>query len=182
MELYLIRHPRPDVAPGVCYGQTDVGLAESAADVAERLKPLLPANYRLHSSPLQRAHRLATEFGTPTVDARLQEISFGQWEGQSFESLGDAINDWSKDPMNFRPPGGETPLEMAARVRDWMEAALDPEAPAHVVVGHGGPLRVIAGQLLGLAPDRWLSLDFACGQATRLDIHAWGVTLKWFNR
>nr|HQU90284.1 phosphoglycerate mutase [Denitromonas sp.] len=41
---------------------------------------------------------------------------------------------------------------------------------------------VIAGQLLGLAPDRWLSLDFACGQATRLDIHAWGVTLKWFNR
>ena len=60
--------------------------------------------------------------------------------------------------------------------------ALDPEAAAHVVVGHGGPLRVIAGQLLGLAPDRWLSLDFACGQATRLDIHAWGVALKWFNR
>ena len=28
MELYLIRHPRPQVAPGVCYGQTDLGLAE----------------------------------------------------------------------------------------------------------------------------------------------------------
>ena len=27
MELYLIRHPRPDVAPGTCYGQTDLGLA-----------------------------------------------------------------------------------------------------------------------------------------------------------
>ncbi|HMV17720.1 MAG TPA: phosphoglycerate mutase, partial [Rhodocyclaceae bacterium] len=43
MELHLIRHPRPDVAPGVCYGQTDVGLAESAAAVAARLRPLLPA-------------------------------------------------------------------------------------------------------------------------------------------
>ena len=95
MELYLIRHPRPDVAPGVCYGQTDVGLAESATDVAERLKPLLPADYRLHSSPLQRAHRLATELGEPAVDPRLQEISFGQWEGQTFESIGDAIDDWN---------------------------------------------------------------------------------------
>ena len=33
MELYLIRHPRPQVAPGVCYGQTDLGLAEPAAEV-----------------------------------------------------------------------------------------------------------------------------------------------------
>ena len=38
MELYLIRHPRPQVAPGVCYGQTDLGLAEPAAEVAERLR------------------------------------------------------------------------------------------------------------------------------------------------
>ena len=54
MELYLIRHPRPQVAPGVCYGQTDLGLAEPAAEVAERLRPLLPAGFALHT-------RLATE-------------------------------------------------------------------------------------------------------------------------
>ncbi len=182
MELYLIRHPRPDVAPGTCYGQTDVGLAESAAEVAERLAPLLPADYQLHSSPLQRAHQLAKALGAPKVDERLKEVSFGDWEGQRFEAIGSAIDDWSKDPMNFRPPNGETPLEMAQRVRQWMGEHLDPDAGAHVVIGHGGPLRVIAGQLLGLPPDRWLSLDFACSHATRLDVHGWGVMLKWFNR
>ena len=182
MELYLIRHPRPDVAPGVCYGQSDVDIAESAARVAERLRPLLPETYALHSSPLQRAHKLAVELGAPQVDDRLKEVSFGAWEGQTFEAIGDAIEAWSQDPMNFRPPEGETPLEMATRVREWMSATLDPDAPAHVVVGHGGPLRVIAGQLLGLPPDRWLALDFACGHATRIDVHAWGVMLKWFNR
>lgn len=182
MELHLIRHPRPDVPAGVCYGQSDVGLAESAAEVAARLRAHLPDTFALHSSPLQRARRLASELGTPTLDARLKEVSFGAWEGRTFEAIGDAIDEWSKDPMNFRPPDGETPLEMAARVREWMTDALDPAHEAHVIVAHGGPLRVIAGHLLGLPPERWLTLDFACGQVTRLDVHGWGVTLKWFNR
>jgi len=182
MELALIRHPRPDVAPGICYGRSDVGIADSVAEVAERLRPLLPDRFVLHSSPLQRARLLADALGTPQLDDRLMEVSFGDWEGQSFEAIGSAIDDWSKDPMNFRPPNGETPLEMAQRVRHWMGEQLDPEAEAHVIVAHGGPLRVIAGQLLGLPPDRWLSLDFACGHATRLDVHSWGVMLKWFNR
>ena len=182
MELHLIRHPRPDVPPGVCYGQIDVGLAESPADVAARLRPHLPDRFVLHSSPLQRAQKLAAELGTPTLDVRLKEVSFGAWEGQTFEAIGDAIDDWSKDPMNFRPPDGETPREMSTRVREWMADALDPEHDAHVVVAHGGPLRVIAGHLLALPPERWLALDFACGQVTRLDVRGWGVTLKWFNR
>ena len=83
MELYLIRHPRPQVAPGVCYGQTDLGLAEPAAEVAERLRPLLPADFTLHASPLARARLLAEALGTPRLDARLQEIHFGDWEGRS---------------------------------------------------------------------------------------------------
>ena len=182
MELHLIRHPRPDVAAGTCYGQTDVALAEAADTVAERLRALLPEAYQLHASPLRRALELAEALGTPTVDPRLMEVNFGDWEGQTFEAIGDAMDDWAKDPMNFRPPNGETPLEMAQRVRHWMSQHLDPEAGAHVVVAHGGPLRVIAGQLLGLPPDRWLALGFACGQVTRIDVHAWGVMLKWFNR
>jgi len=182
MELYLIRHPRPDVAPGTCYGRSDVGLAESPAEVAARLRPHLPSRYQLHASPLQRARRLADELGEAALDERLTEVSFGDWEGQPFDAIGSAMDEWSKDPMNFRPPNGETPLEMAQRVRQWMEECLDPDAEAHVVVGHGGPLRVIAGQLLGLPPDRWLSLDFAFGQVTRFDVYGWGVMLKWFNR
>lgn len=183
MELHLIRHPRPDVPPGVCYGQADVGLAEDASDVAARLRPLLPVDYVLHASPLARARLLAEALGTPVLDARLKEIHFGDWELRSYADIGTAIDAWADDPLGFRAPGGESARDMSARVLHWLDAlrAAAPAAPV-VVVAHGGPLRAIAGHLLGLPPERWLGLDFACGHVTRIDLEDWGVVLKWFNR
>jgi alpha-ribazole phosphatase len=29
VKLHLIRHPQPDVAPGLCYGASDVGVSEA---------------------------------------------------------------------------------------------------------------------------------------------------------
>ena len=203
MQLHLIRHPRPAVEPGICYGQTDIGLAECPAAVAERLRPLLPESFALHASPLARARLLAEALGTPRLDARLKEIDFGDWEGRSFTAIGSAIDDWAADPLGFRAPGGESPNEMAARVLQWLgettgnggqtpisaemgEIGVCPPFPpfpdALVVVAHGGPLRAIAGHLLGMPPERWIGLDFGCGQVTRLDVEDWGVVLKWFNR
>lgn len=183
MQLHLIRHPRPAIEPGICYGQSDIGLAESALEVATRLKPLLPDAYTVHASPLLRARLLAEALGTPTLDERLKEIHFGDWEGRSFESIGSAIDDWAADPLGFRAPGGESAREMTARVLHWL-STLQLSAPTDpvVVVAHGGPLRAIAGHLLGLPPERWLGLDFGCGQVTRLDVESWGVVLRWFNR
>ena len=183
MQLHLIRHPRPAIEPGICYGQSDIGLAESAVEVATRLKPLLPDAYTVHASPLLRARLLAEALGTPTLDERLKEIHFGDWEGRSFESIGSAIDEWADDPLGFRAPGGESAREMSARVLHWL-SALQLSAPTEpvVVVAHGGPLRAIAGHLLGLPPERWLGLDFGCGQVTRLDVESWGVVLRWFNR
>lgn len=183
MELYLIRHPLPDVEPGVCYGQLDVGIAEPTAPIGERLRPMLPEHYELYASPLSRARLLAEEFGPPRLDERLKEISFGEWEGKPFGSLGELLSLWADDPLGFKAPDGESVREMAARVHHWMDEVLTPsQASAIVVVAHGGPLRAIAGRLLGVPAKRWLGLDFACGALTRLDITEWGALLKWFNR
>lgn len=183
MELYLIRHPKPDVAPDVCYGQLDVGLAEPAQAAADRLAPLLPASFDLHASPLFRARALAEALGRPRLDVRLKEMHFGDWEGLSFEAIGTALDGWVANPMGFAAPGGESPASMAARAHHWLTdiQATTPERP-QVVVAHGGPLRAIAGHLLGLPPERWLGLDFACGQLTRLDLHPWGALLRGFNQ
>jgi alpha-ribazole phosphatase len=183
MELHLIRHPRPAVAPGICYGRLDLDLAESATAVAARLRPLLPAAFELHASPLARARLLADELGTPRLDARLQEMHFGAWEGRSFDAIGAAIDEWAADPLGFRAPGGESAQEMARRALHWLDEQLaaTPAQPL-VVVAHGGPLRAIAGNLLGLPAERWLALDFGCGQVSRLDVESWGVVLRWFNR
>lgn len=183
MELHLIRHPRPDIAPGTCYGSSDIALVEPASVAAARLAPLLPQTFELHASPLQRARLLAEALGTPRIDARLAEMHFGEWELQRYEALGTAIDAWAEDPLGFRAPGGESSTEMAERVLDWL-ADLQATAPggAVVVVAHGGPLRVIAGHLLGVPREHWLGLDFAFAHSTRIDLADWGNTLKWFNR
>jgi len=162
----------------------DVGLAESAVDVAARLRPHLPEHFVLHASPLSRARLLAEALGTPQLDERLQEMSFGEWEGRRFDDLGTAIDAWADDPLGFRAPGGESARDLSARVLPWLDAACSVAASdlPLVIVAHGGPLRVIAGHLLGLPAERWLALDFACGQVTRIDVESWGTTLKWFNR
>jgi len=183
MELHLIRHPRPDIPAGVCYGQADVGLAEAADTIANRLRPLLPARYALYASPLARARLLAAELGAPVLDERLKEMHFGDWELMRYADIGTAIDTWASDPLGFHAPGGESAREMAARVLQWLDGIVaTPPAEPVVVVAHGGPLRAIAGHLLGLPPERWLGLDFACGHVTRLDVEDWGVVLRWFNR
>jgi len=76
------------------------------------------------SSPLKRALQTAMAVSgrlrLPVVtDARLREISYGDWEGQPPSSLKNtkAYERWLKDPSRHAPPGGETAqnaLERAA--------------------------------------------------------------------
>ena len=87
----------------------------------------------------------------------------------------------------YQPMTGEVisrvPLASKAEVAEVRACPPSPEESAHlVVVAHGGPLRVLAGHLLGLPPERWIGLDFGCGQVTRIDVESWGTVLKWFNR
>jgi alpha-ribazole phosphatase len=121
MELYLIRHPRPEVLPGTCYGQTDLGLAESPLAVAERIRPLLPAPTRSMPAPCAAPACWPRPWAAPQVDPRLMEIHFGEWEGRSFDEIGQAALDaWSAAPLDFAPPGGESPRQMATRALDFL--------------------------------------------------------------
>lgn len=184
MELYLVRHPRVVIGPGVCYGHSDVALAEDPREVAARLRPLLPSAFALYASPLSRCRLLAAELASEAVlDERLKELHFGAWELASFETLGrQAIDAWAVDVTGFRPPGGETILDMARRVCAFLDELTAAGHDHAVIVGHSGPLRVIAGTLLGLAPERWLALEFAFGGLTRFDLAREQARLVWFNR
>lgn len=187
MELYLIRHPKPDVAAGVCYGVSDVGLLEDPAAAAQRLTPLLPPTFLLVSSPLSRCKRLAQALSPKAAfDPRLAEMDFGDWEMQAFDDIPlEAIDAWAADPFGFTPPGGESVHTMAARAQAALAEILEQaEAGGHqavVIVAHGGPLRAIAAELLKLPQERWLSLEFGCGKLTRFEVEGDRVTLNGFN-
>lgn len=187
MELYLIRHPRPDVAAGVCYGSSNVGLAEEVAPVAQRLQALLPSDYLLVSSPLARCRLLAQALSPRAAfEPRLAEMDFGAWEMLAFDDIDlDAIDAWAANPFGFCPPGGESVRDMALRTRAALTEILDQAREngreAVVIVAHGGPLRAIAAQLLKLPEERWLALDFDFGRLSHFSLPGEMVLLKGFN-
>ena len=86
MDIYLIRHTKTDTKKGLCYGQSDVPLADSFYDEALQLQQKLPelnGDCKVFSSPLSRCLRLANRFSdTVTTDERLLEMNFGNWENK----------------------------------------------------------------------------------------------------
>lgn len=184
MQLYLIRHPAPQIAPGVCYGRSDLLLAEPAAVAAGRLRDELPAGLPVVSSPARRCLELAQALHpAPQADVRLWEVDFGAWEGLPWDAIDrTALDAWAADPFGFAPPGGESPAAMAARVVAFADS-LD-RARDLVVVGHHGPLRVLIAHLLGLPLTASLQLHLDFARHARLDLPggAQHASLRWLNR
>ena len=87
-----MRHTRPAVPKGVCYGITDLDLAPTFDDEAAAIVAALPPADRLVSSPLRRCRRLAERIGVarglaPAFDDRLRELDFGAWEGVPWNAI-----------------------------------------------------------------------------------------------
>jgi len=159
-QVALLRHPPVSLPAGTCYGRTDIALApgwESWAEAqAVRLEPIAPA--QVWSSPASRcavvAGMLAARLDLPlTLDERLQEIAFGEWEGQAWNDVPRAALDrWALDPPGFSPPGGETGTQLMARVADFGRMLIG-QSRSCIVVSHGGPLRLLPALLQGQAAD-----------------------------
>ena len=167
--LHLIRHPRPLVEPGICYGRLDVG-AENPGPHAQRLLAELPPGLPVWSSPLQRCHALARALHPePVLDARLAEMDFGAWEGQAWDAVPrHQLDAWAADVAGYAPPGGESPRQLQARALAFVEALDVPEA---VLVTHAGVIRTLVAHQQGLPPEQWLALNFAYASRTVLTIH-----------
>ena len=143
MQVFLIRHPKPVIDAGICYGRLDVD-AHAPHAVADEIRPLLPRDVPVYSSPLRRARQLAEALHpAPVFDARLAEIDFGDWEGRAWNDIErDALDAWAADVTGFIPPNGESVARLQARVLDF--AASLAALPAVALVAHAGVLRALA--------------------------------------
>lgn len=146
MGLILVRHTRPAVAAGTCYGRLDVGLAESFPNEAKVVLAALPPIRRVVSSPLSRCLALGRYIAAAgnlpiDVDERFSELDFGAWEGQPWSQLREAdMHAWAQDFMHARPHGGES----VAMLRDRVAAALadwSARAEPIAVVTHAGVIK-----------------------------------------
>ncbi len=147
--ILVARHPRPRIAGRICYGRTDVPLAEppeagAAALVAAAIDPI----ERIVSSPLSRAllvaQAVAAQTGAPLhTDNRLIEMDFAAWENQPWSALPRAeIDAWAADPLHYQPGGGESVQMVLQRVRRAWSSIASSEANT-LVVTHAGPIRCL---------------------------------------
>ena len=171
MQVFLIRHPRPLIAEGVCYGCLDVD-CEDPLPIAERLRTQLPAGTPIISSPLQRAHKLAKAIDTDArCDARLREIDFGGWEGRRWDTIDRALLDaWAADMRDFCPHGGESVRQLETRVIDFARWLAASGLPRVALVAHAGVLRALSGYWRNLPLDVWTQLPFAFGGLTEIEV------------
>jgi alpha-ribazole phosphatase len=167
MRLILVRHPLPLVAPGVCYGSSDL---PAAPDDIQRVHAALlasasiPPGTPVYASPLQRCAVLAGRLGVHTLDGRLAEMDFGAWELRSWDDIPRAeIDAWAADLANYRPGGGESVLQVAARVAAFRAELLERSKHGHgheheyeherrraAIICHAGTIRVLMALEAGL--------------------------------
>ena len=112
---------------------------------------------------------------TYRLDARLLELTFGDWEGLTWDSIRArdpaGVQARAEDKWNFAPPGGESYAMLVARLRPW----LDERAGDVLVVAHGGVARALLVMIAGVAPDIAAAAEIWQGRALIFDSggHSW---------
>jgi broad specificity phosphatase PhoE len=170
----LIRHgPTSWNASGRIQGQTDIELSpRGRAEVRRWRLPAAWAQARVFSSPLRRARETAIILTgrTPTVDPRLSEMDWGRFQGRRLAELrAEAPGAMAANEargLDFRPPGGESPREVCARLQAFLvELAADPRPV--VAVCHKGVIRaalvVATGWDMRGRPPMRLARALGCG-------------------
>ncbi len=158
MKLVLIRHPQPEIAAGICYGKTDLPLRASAMvsaqEISSRLNDASQAPSHMACSPLKRCAELGTALAKRqpnaafTFDARLQELDFGSWEMQPWDSIGKpAMDAWIASDFAALH-GGESLQALDARVASWLQDVQSAYAADQTlwVITHAGVIRSILRQ------------------------------------
>lgn len=130
------------------------------------------------SSPLVRcrafAETLAARHALPlTLDARLAEVGFGEWEGKSAAEIErdapGALDRFRRDPVNVRPQGAEPLADFHTRVVAALEAALARYPEQHVLlVGHAGVIRMAFAWALHVPLEQAYRIEVANAGLTRL--------------
>jgi len=162
---WLIRHPQPESgAEGRCYGSLDWRLSEPGLLQAHAIARKLQAEplAAIYTSPRlrcrQAAEILAGERTCPleTMDV-LRELDFGAFEGRRYEDIEQShptlYREWMENPTEVQFPGGECFRTMQLRV---LAAAAELRArhsgTSVALVAHGGVIRIILAEALGIAP------------------------------
>lgn len=170
MELILIRHTKPLIDKGICYGQTDLELDKDYPTEFSQVLTEVGSHQLVYSSPLIRCGQLAEFIGSEVIyDDRIKEINFGDWEMQKWTEISpEQINPWYEDYVNVRPTNGESLLEMHLRVKSFLAEIRQLDRKRIICVTHAGVMRVMNAILSDIELKDMFELKIGYGQVIRL--------------
>ncbi|WP_319545253.1 histidine phosphatase family protein [Ruegeria conchae] len=151
--LALLRHGHTEWnRAGRIQGRSDIPLdIDARAELAGYRLPSPWDTASIWSSPLSRAAETAELVSgkAPKTSKALTEMNWGDWEGQrgvDLIAIPDSgyrhIEEWGWD---YRPPNGESPAELWARIAPWMDGLTGD----NLAVCHIGIMRVILAKAWG---------------------------------
>ena len=164
----LVRHGRtpttgkvlPGPGPGAAPLREGRAQAERAAERIAELSPQRrpPSTPRRSSGPARRPRPSPARCGLRVrTDSGLLDCEFGEWKGKSLRLLARkpewrTVAGW---PTGFRFPGGESFVEMQARVLDNVLdlAEAPPRASASSCVSHADPIKALSAATAGVPLD-----------------------------
>ena len=176
MDIYLIRHTKTNTLKGLCYGQTDVELADSFLEEANQLQQKLPGlmpNSLVFSSPLTRCVQLAERFcRNVTIDPRLSELDFGDWESTRFDDIDvDVLQHWTDNFVHAAPPNGESFIDLCQRAGAfWQDVVYGMHTASEqiLIITHAGVIRALLAHILKLPPANAFQFRVDLGSVHKL--------------
>jgi alpha-ribazole phosphatase len=155
MEVYLIRHttPDPEFSKGICYGQSDIPLADTFhTERNELIKTLSEPFDVVYSSPMRRCNRLAQFIKTRKsliMDERLLEMNFGDWEMKAWDEINQTtLKEWMEDFVNVSIPNGESFIKLNNRVNTFIDELIAQKHERVAIVTHAGVIRCFMARVL----------------------------------
>ncbi|MGE8155029.1 alpha-ribazole phosphatase family protein [Pseudomonas vancouverensis] len=184
LRLDLLRHGETELGGGL-RGSLDDALTDKGwAQMRAAVVGQGPWD-RLVSSPLQRCARFAEALGAQLnvpvqFDKDLQELHFGDWEGQSAAALmktdAEGLGLFWADPYAFTPPQGEPVVEFSARVLAAVARIHAACAGERVLlISHGGVMRLLLAQARGLPREQLLNVEVGHGALFSMSLESGGL-------
>jgi alpha-ribazole phosphatase len=175
MTINIIRHTPVALPSGICYGSSDVALADTwEADILKVTQSIQnSANTVVYSSPLVRCKLLAQALSNKVIiDDRLKELNFGDLELQPWDNLrSPEAEAWMNDYLNLRCPGGESYPELCERVNSFLTDLRATKHEESIIVTHAGIIRAMLVILRSITPQESFSTHIEYGEIIRLEIN-----------
>lgn len=172
-------------------GQTDLPLSDVGRQQARYWKACLAgvALAPILTSDLSRCQETARILAAGDRDiipvAGLREIDLGRWDGALVGEVErrwpDAYRQRGLDMAGFRPPDGESFLDLRQRVVPAFEAAIDRPGKNMLIVTHAGVIRMLLCHILGIPVENLFRIALGHAALNLIDLQASGYRIQALN-